>query len=155
MPIFNLNVNPTGDTVYLPDPESANVYAFQVKKTNGALTELADSPFATEPVQNDSGLALTNKLLVTGNRAGGANSLQVFKRLTSGRIQALGGPHESGLNRVDVMALTPNGKTLVIGSSDDEKVRTYQVDSVMGSLPIADTKTAVTGNVNQILVVKR
>jgi hypothetical protein len=146
---FYVGATPSGKSVYVPDEGTPDLFEFAVKKKTGALAPLPGSPVTTL-LPFSSGLAVTDQIVVSTS-----DDLQVFKRLGSGRLQALGGLQSSGFGGIESAALTSNNKILVAGSSFSDTIETFLLNKSTGVLTPADSETAVTTNLNQILVVKR
>jgi 6-phosphogluconolactonase (cycloisomerase 2 family) len=117
--------------LFVSNGGSNNVSAFKIKPSNGTLTTVAGSPFATGGLGNnyDIGLAVAdNRLLFAGNTV--SNNISVFA-IKSNCALELGQTYNTP-GSPDGMKVTPNGQFLVeanIGSPD-----VWQIDYSNGTL---------------------
>jgi 6-phosphogluconolactonase (cycloisomerase 2 family) len=130
--------------LFVSNGGSNNVAAFTIDASNGTLTAVAGSPFASGGIGSnyDIGLAVgDNKLLFAGNTV--SNNISVFGIRASCALKL--GQTYAAVGSPDGMKVTPNGKFLVeanLGSPDS-----WQIDYTNGTLtelgPFPSMGTAV------------
>lgn len=149
--VYNLQLDPTGKTLYLGD-SGPKLFAFKVNPKNAGLTPVSGSPFDTL-ISGGEGVATgKNTLVVVG--PGTDASLQTLRRLGSGAVQPLGAAQDSGVNNVGGGSLDPAGKLLVVGGTDGA-VKSFSIDKNTGELTPADTENAPLSNPNEVMVIQR
>lgn len=125
------------DCLFVSNGGSNNVSAFTLDPTNGSLTGVSGSPFASGGQGNNYGIGLAvadNKLLFAGNTVSGNISVFIIK---SNCALKLGNSYNVP-GSPDGMKVTPNGKFLVeanIGNPDSWKINSNGTLTELGPFP--------------------
>jgi 6-phosphogluconolactonase len=135
----------SNDCLFVSNGGSNNISAFTIDPTNGTLTAVSGSPFASGGEGNnyDIGLAVAdNKLLFAGNTV--SDNLSVFV-IKSNCALNLGNTY-SVPGSPDGMKVTPNGKFLIeanVGSPDSWQINSNGTLTELGPFPAHGTAAGV------------
>ena len=140
---------------------TANVSAYAIDRTTGALTAVAGSPFAA-PMQAGSSRAIAvdpsgNFLYSAGLGSNGPSNLTATVSVfmidsTTGALSALaGGVNANGYEGADTMTLDPSGKFVYVGYSTvkaDFYTAAFTRDATTGALTAVPGSPFLTDNAN-------
>jgi 6-phosphogluconolactonase (cycloisomerase 2 family) len=130
-----------GGLSFLPDPaRTNNISAFKIE-TDGSLTELPGSPFATctgpRRVTSDP----TGKFLLVS--CTDSKTIQVHKIQAGGTLAAAGGALRTGGSNFDV-AVEPSGHFAYVTFGDLQRVYVYSLNASTGALTRISSKDVTT-----------
>jgi 6-phosphogluconolactonase (cycloisomerase 2 family) len=131
-----VTVDPSGHFVYIANSVSADVSAFTIDSTTGALKALAGSPFSTGAGMEIAGASVDplGKFLYVANF--GSSSVSAFAiNATSGALTAVGSPFpvDSGPRSVQV---DPSGKFAYVPNLASDEVEVFSIGAT-GALSVA------------------
>ncbi len=138
-------MDPAGSYLYVANTQSFNISVFSIDSSTGALTQLANSPFAIGlPPLNMQLTPSGNYLYVTasGGQQSNSGSIVGFS-VSAGVLTSLGSTPSGGINP-NGLAIDPSGTYLYTANTSSGSISIFAIDAsgtlspVSGS-PIAET----------------
>jgi 6-phosphogluconolactonase (cycloisomerase 2 family) len=151
--LFNIEADPNGSFVYVPDDSSGDVRGFRTDPATGALQALPGSPYGTNGVTANAGLAMSAGLVAYAvGRDGSGNNAQAFLKNANGQLTQLNTPVNLGIHDLNASALSANGALLAVAG--DDGVATFRPNAATGALTAADSDLLAIPTVSGITFAK-
>jgi len=133
---YYLATDPKGKHLYVPDAGDEQVLGFSIASKTGVLTPLAGSPFVGNAAP-EFGLAVGTKHAFAADNVFGTSIQAYTRNAKTGVLTAQGPRQDPGLDSLDGIALSPDGKFLATWSGFPDALRTHSVGAD-GALTLAD-----------------
>jgi 6-phosphogluconolactonase (cycloisomerase 2 family) len=144
-----LAMDPAGDYLYVANTLSFNISVFSIDKNTGALTQLANSPFAVGlPPLNMQVTPSGNYLYVTasGGQANSNDGSIVGFSVNAGVLTPLGLPNPVNSDGVNPngLAIDPSGANLYTANTSSGSISIFTIGSSGALSPVAGSPLAGT-----------
>jgi 6-phosphogluconolactonase len=145
-----LAMDPGGSYLYVANTLSFNISVFSIDSSNGALTQLANSPFAVGLPPLNMQLAPSGNYLYVTTSGGQANSNDgsiVGFSVNAGGLSALAAPRDSDGVNPNGLAIDPSGTYLYVANTSSASIAIFTIGasgalSPVQNSPLADTYAA-------------
>ncbi|MGC3981540.1 MAG: beta-propeller fold lactonase family protein [Steroidobacteraceae bacterium] len=138
---IRVNIHPTGKFAYVPNAGSANLAAFNIDSTTGALTVVGGSPYTTGLTPLNAAFSSSGSNFYLGNTGNtgatpGAGSISAFSvnAVSGALIPITGSPVATGGNNAQGIVIYPNGKYALVNNISSASVAIYGINNMDGSL---------------------
>jgi len=139
---FSVAVDPTGKFVYVANENSADVSAYTINSSTGALTEITGSPFASGTYPYSVTVDPTGKFAYVANGGfmdAGTVSAYTINSSTGALTEITGSPFAAGTYSFSV-TVDPTGKFAYVVNESSDDIYAYTINSSTGAL------TEITGS---------
>ena len=151
---YVLTADPNGNFVYSINNGSVNcISGYTINFSSGALTEMANSPFACGGAGNHGTVDPTGKFIfVAGTGLGGVVGFTI-NPTTGSLTEVTGSPFTCGTTPHQ-LAIDPAGKFLFAANQNSDNVTIFKIDTTTGRLTPAG-QTLQLGNPSCVVFVSR
>ena len=115
-------------------PGSNTISAYTINATNGELSAVAGSPFATVAAPVSIAVEPTGHYAYVANLHNDTISAFAIDATTGALAPVAGGPTESGIDGPRNLTVHPSGKFLYVSVGNESTIWVYSIDSNTGSL---------------------
>ena len=133
---FSVAVDPTGKFVYVANENSADVSAYTINSSTGALTEITGSPFASGTYPYSVTVDPTGKFAYVANGGfmdAGTVSAYTINSSTGALTEITGSPLAAG-DEPRSVAVDPTGKFAYVANEISSDIYAYAINSSTGAL---------------------
>ena len=125
-----MTIDPTGRDLFTLDVSNSRILAYTIG-SNGALTPVSGSPFATQPQPASLTLDPTGQFLYVGNLSGNNNTVSVYSN-SAGTLTPISGspfPLPVPSDQIWSVTLDPTGRFAYVQDYYDSTLFTYSIGS--------------------------